>query len=119
MTVSQLTLPDASPWSPPEPDPRTQTYEWMVLRDLREAHAQGFRSCDRAALVFLTGLTDRKVREAVASLQALGWPIVSLAKGYRLASSADAEQYAAREERRALTILAKVRRIREAASRAA
>ncbi len=65
----------------------------------------------RSALVAATGLPDRKVRDAIASLQAQGFPIVSLQKGYFLGEQKDVDAYIRREKSRAITILQKLRNL--------
>lgn len=65
----------------------------------------------RSVLAAHTGLTDRKLRDAIASLQAQGFPIVSLSKGYFLGAKEEVEAYIRREKSRAITILQKLRNL--------
>lgn len=65
----------------------------------------------RKALMSLTGLKDRKVREFIALLQEQGKPIVCLDKGYFWGTAEEVESYKRREMKRAFTILKKLRHL--------
>lgn len=68
-------------------------------------------SLTREELVWMTGHPDRANREAIASLQAQGYPIVSLGKGYWLGTHEEVEAYKRREWRRLRTMAEKLRGI--------
>lgn len=65
----------------------------------------------RKDLCALTGMTDRKVRLAIAELQGQGHPIVSLSVGYFLGTQTEVESYKRREMHRAFSLLAKLKRM--------
>lgn len=63
----------------------------------------------RDALVSVTGYPDRANRDAIASLQAQGFPIVSLSKGYWLGTQEEVEAYKRREWKRLRTLAEKLK----------
>lgn len=63
----------------------------------------------RDNLVSLTGYPDRANRDAIASLQAQGHPIVSLGKGYWLGTHEEVEAYKRREWKRLRTMAEKLK----------
>lgn len=71
------------------------------------------KAISRAALVALTGETDRTIRIAIAELRGQCVPIVSLSKGYYWARREELIDYIKREESRAKTILRTISRLKK------
>jgi hypothetical protein len=63
----------------------------------------------RDDLVSVTGCPGRANRDAIASLQAQGFPIVSLGKGYWLGTQEEVEAYKRREWKRLRTLAEKLK----------
>ncbi len=63
----------------------------------------------RNDLSTMTGYPDRANRDAIASLQAQGYPIVSLGKGYWLGTQEEVEAYKRREWKRLRTMAEKLK----------
>ena len=65
----------------------------------------------RKDLCLLTGLTDRKVRAEIATLQSSGVAVVSLSAGYFFGTREEVEAYKRREMHRAFSLLSKLKRM--------
>lgn len=82
--------------------------ESKILESLKGRSTPSY-AVTRSDLVRLTSSPDRANRDAIASLQAQGHPIVSLGKGYWLGTKADVESYTRREWHRIRTLAKKLK----------
>ncbi|HCU25987.1 MAG TPA: hypothetical protein DF383_13295 [Deltaproteobacteria bacterium] len=82
--------------------------ESAILNLLRDKRHPAL-ALSRSQLASLTGHPDRTNREAIAALQAQGYPIVSLGKGYWLGTEEDIAAYKRREWKRLRTMAEKLR----------
>lgn len=82
--------------------------ESTILSLLRGKEISSF-AMTREDLVLLTGYPDRANRDAIASLQAQGYPIVSLGKGYWLGTETEVAAYKRREWKRLRTLAEKLK----------
>lgn len=65
----------------------------------------------REELVCLTGQSDRKNRDAVASLQSQGYPIINLRHGYYWGTQEEVQKYKNREWKRIRSLAFKLKNL--------
>lgn len=80
-----------------------------IILNLLQGKGIASGALTRDHLVSVTGCPDRANRDAIASLQAQGFPIVSLGKGYWLGTEAEVAAYKRREWKRLSTLADKLK----------